>query len=77
DLEGLWQVASEPISKYELLGLINRIYGLDVTLERDEAFHCDRRLDGSRFRARTGWSAPPWEAMIRAMREDREAAPGR
>ena len=50
DLDGLWQVASEPISKYDLLGIVNRVYGLGITIERDAEFHCDRRLDGGRFR---------------------------
>jgi dTDP-4-dehydrorhamnose reductase len=73
-LDGLWQVASDPISKYDLLGIVNRVYGLGISIERDEAFHCDRRLDGSRFRARTGWSAPSWETMVEAMRADYDAS---
>jgi dTDP-4-dehydrorhamnose reductase len=69
-LEGVWHVASEPISKYELLQILNKHYSLGVTLERDEKFFCDRRLDGSNFAKRTGFSAPGWDTMIRQMRED-------
>ena len=76
DLDGLWQVASEPISKYDLLGIVNRVYGLGITIERDDEFHCDRRLDGGRFRTRTGWSAPSWETMIAAMQVDHAQPPG-
>lgn len=67
DLHGLWHVSSDPISKYDLLGLINAAYGLGVTIDRDEDFHCDRRLDSSRFRAATGYAPPSWPQMIADM----------
>lgn len=76
DLEGVWQVAADPISKYDLLHLINRIYGLGIRIDRDEAFHCDRRLDGAAFRERTGWEAPPWPAMVASMHADYVASGG-
>ena len=38
DLCGVWQVSSDPISKYDLLRMVNRVYGLGVRIERDEAF---------------------------------------
>ena len=69
-VDGVWHVASEPISKYELLQIVNTHYGLGVTLERDEKFLCDRRLDGSAFAKRTGFSAPGWDAMVRQMHDD-------
>jgi dTDP-4-dehydrorhamnose reductase len=67
---GLWHVASDPISKFELLGIVNEIYGAGVDIARDETFVCDRRLDGSRFRAETGIAPPPWRKMIENMRSD-------
>jgi dTDP-4-dehydrorhamnose reductase len=70
NLEGVWHVASEPIAKYDLLRIVNRQYGLGVEIAADDEFHCDRRLDGGRFAAATGYRAPPWEAMIAAMRAD-------
>jgi dTDP-4-dehydrorhamnose reductase len=70
DLDGIWHVASEAISKYELLMLVNRHYGLGIELTRDDSVVIDRRLDGSRFRTRTGFSAPSWDAMIAQMRAD-------
>ncbi|MCP3367777.1 dTDP-4-dehydrorhamnose reductase family protein [Bradyrhizobium cajani] len=70
DVDGVWHVASEPISKYELLQIVNAQYGLGVTLERDEKFLCDRRLDGSNFAKRTGFRAPDWHAMIKEMHDD-------
>jgi dTDP-4-dehydrorhamnose reductase len=70
DLDGLWNVASDAIDKYELLTLVNRHYRLGIALARDDSPVIDRRLDGSRFRARTGFSAPGWDAMIAEMRAD-------
>lgn len=69
-LEGVWQVSSDPISKYDLLNLLNRSYDLGVTIEKDEKFVCDRSLDSTRFRARTNWQPPSWEAMIQGLRDD-------
>jgi dTDP-4-dehydrorhamnose reductase len=69
-LHGIWHVASDPITKYELLALINRHFGLGIELMRDEKFVMDRRLDGNRFRALTGFSAPDWDAMIAEMHAD-------
>jgi dTDP-4-dehydrorhamnose reductase len=70
ELDGLWHVASAPISKYELLELVNRHYRLAIALDRDTNVAVDRRLDGGRFQARTGFSAPTWDAMIAEMSED-------
>lgn len=70
ELAGLWQVSSDPISKFELLGLINRAYDLGVSIEPDSAFHCDRRLDSSLFRAATGFTPSSWPEMIDEMHND-------
>lgn len=69
DLDGLWQVASQPIDKFSLLAKINVAYGLGIALDRDESFHCDRRLDGGRFAAATGIIPIDWDEMIAAMRD--------
>ena len=69
-LSGIWHVASAPITKYELLKLVNRHYDLGIDLACDEKFTIDRRLDGSRLRARTGYSPPSWDDMISNMRAD-------
>ena len=69
-LSGVWQVSADPIDKCSLLELVNQVYGLGVRIEPDETFHCDRRLDSSRFRTITGWSPPSWQAMVEAMHAD-------
>lgn len=63
-LHGLYHVAAQPISKYDLLALIRDRLRLPTVIERDEMFECDRSLDGSRFSRDTGYVPPAWEAMI-------------
>jgi dTDP-4-dehydrorhamnose reductase len=66
-IRGLYHVAAQPISKYDLLSLVRDRLSLPITIERDETFECDRSLDASRFHQDTGYSPPAWEAMIDEM----------
>lgn len=69
-LAGVWNIGTDPISKFDLLGIVNRAYELGITIDRDESFSCDRRLDSSAFRKRTGHVPAPWEKMIAEMHAD-------
>ncbi len=72
DLRGLYQVASTPIDKYNLLlRLRDRMHltdELDVT--PDDSFVCDRSLRGDRFAAATGITVPSWDEMLVAFAAD-------
>ena len=70
ELSGVWHVAADPISKHDLLCLINDVYDLGVAIEPDDSVVCDRSLDGSRFASKTEFVAPPWRAMIEEMAQD-------
>jgi dTDP-4-dehydrorhamnose reductase len=70
ELEGLYHVASEPISKYDLLSKIKDAAGLDLTIEPSDEPRLDRSLDGSRFLRATGIAVPSWDAMISALAKD-------
>ncbi len=63
-LSGMWHVSAEPIDKYTLLSRLAELLGWDVDLTPSEDLVIDRSLDGSRFRERTGWTPPTWEAML-------------
>ncbi len=69
-LNGLYHVSSDPISKYDLLRLVNDVYQLGVTIEKDDEFVCDRSLDSTRFRKATGWRPEAWKTMIVEMNRD-------
>ena len=65
DLHGVWQVASQPINKYDLLVEFSRKLGrTDVEIVPDDEFVCDRSLRGERFEAATGYRAPTWDEML-------------
>lgn len=70
ELSGVWHVAAEPINKFELLQLIKQTYGLDVQIDGDDTFTCDRSLDASRFRMAAGYRPPSWQEMIKRLHED-------
>lgn len=70
DLQGIWHLASEPISKFDLLTLVKQTYGLATEIVPDESFVCDRSLNGSRFREATGLQPPSWSQMIGQMYAD-------
>jgi dTDP-4-dehydrorhamnose reductase len=70
DLSGQYNVSSDPISKFDLLQLTNRVYSLGIAIEPDDDFICDRSLDSSRFRQATGFHPPAWPDMIQEMFTD-------
>lgn len=70
DLQGLYHLSSEPINKFDLLNLVNKEYGLEVTIEAEEDFAIDRSLDSTRFRRETGFKPQNWEEMIKIMAGD-------
>lgn len=69
-LSGIWQVSGDPIDKFSLLELVNKVYRLGIHVEPDETFQCDRRLDSSYFREATNWAPPTWQSMIESMQAD-------
>ena len=73
-LSGLWHVSSAPISKFDLLCLVRDTYRKDIQINPDTEFHCDRRLDSTRFREATGFTPAPWADMIDTMHAAHVAA---
>lgn len=63
-LTGLFNVASEPISKYDLLNLAKESFQVDVTLHKEEGFSVDRSLNGEKFKAATDYVPPTWSTMM-------------
>lgn len=67
ELSGIYHVAAQPISKFDLLSLVANIYGKEIDMIPDDRVVLDRSLDGSRFRAATGYVAPAWPELIEVM----------
>jgi dTDP-4-dehydrorhamnose reductase len=75
DLSGIYHVASEPITKYELLQRLNVAFSLGLEIMPDAAVACNRQLDDSRFRAATGLPRPAWSELVEDLVRDHGALP--
>jgi dTDP-4-dehydrorhamnose reductase len=69
-LAGLFHVATDPISKYDLLNKIKQCYRLDVNIEPNYDFRCDRSLHSEAFLERTGWVIPDWDSLLADLAAD-------
>ena len=64
-LSGVWQVASEPINKHDLLVRFSEILGRDdISIVPDDAVRIDRSLSPVAFEEATGYHAPGWNEML-------------
>jgi dTDP-4-dehydrorhamnose reductase len=70
ELEGVYQVSSEPINKFELTKLFDKYYQAGIEIEPDRDFKIDRSLNSDKFRALTGFNPDSWESMVKKMAAD-------
>lgn len=71
ELNGLYHVGAEPISKADLLTLIARQYGKSIKISSDATLVIDRSLNSERFTRATGYKAPSWTQLIELMHATR------
>lgn len=71
DLSGVYHVASQAISKYDLLKLVAKVYGKSIEILPDDSVAIDRSLNAERFRQATGYVPPAWPELISHMFESR------
>jgi len=67
DIKGLIQISSPKINKFDLLNLIKNQYGLNIIINQDTDFICDRSLDSTYFRTVTDITIPEWDELIYKM----------
>ncbi len=67
DLSGLYHVSAAPISKLDLLRLVAEVYNKAIEVVPDDKLVIDRSLNAEKFRAATGYEAPPWPVLVRKM----------
>lgn len=70
DLQGLFHVAGERISKLELLRLLAVAYGRDVDVVPNASLVIDRSLDARRFWGRLDRQPPPWPTLVAQLAAD-------
>jgi dTDP-4-dehydrorhamnose reductase len=66
-LHGLYHVAGEAITKYDLLVMLNEAFDASVAITPDDSVVIDRTLDATRCRSATGLVPPAWPEMIAAL----------
>jgi dTDP-4-dehydrorhamnose reductase len=65
ELNGLYHVAADPISKFDLLTMLaDRLGRRDVTVVGVDDPILDRSLDAGRLRAATGYEPPDWATLV-------------
>lgn len=74
-LTGLYQVAAEPITKYELLLKLRDTFQLPLEVEPDDVVVVDRSLVAERFWKTIGSLPPDWPAMLEALAADQTGYP--
>jgi dTDP-4-dehydrorhamnose reductase len=67
EMRGLYHISARPIAKLDLLQLIAKIYGKNITIAFDQTFALDRSLNSRRFTQATGYVAAEWPELIALM----------
>jgi dTDP-4-dehydrorhamnose reductase len=76
NLNGLYHVATRPISKFDLLQLVAKRYGKTIELIPDDRAAPNRSLVAARFENATGYVAPDWPTLVDLMYSDRFGSRG-
>ncbi len=66
-LAGVYHVAAQPISKFDLLQIIAEVYGKKIEIMPSDQLVIDRSLNADRFNNATGYMAPSWPELIKIM----------
>lgn len=69
DLKGIIHIASEPISKYNLLKIIAKEYKKNIEILPNDVMKVDRSLNGSYFNNLTGYKPKSWSKLIESMNQ--------
>ena len=68
NLFGLVQVSSKPISKFDLIEMINQIYDLNIDLIPNFDITSNKTLSREFFLSQTGLKSPSWSEQINQMK---------
>jgi len=70
NLEGTYQLSSEPISKYDLLCLAKTHFKLDVEIEKFDNYVSDKTLICDKYKKATGFQPASWDEMMKELASD-------
>jgi dTDP-4-dehydrorhamnose reductase len=69
NLNGLFNIAGQTISKFQLLKIIADVYQKPIEIIPNELINIDRSLDASKFNKLTGYESQPWPELVKAMHD--------
>jgi len=70
NLSGIYNVASKPISKFELLRLINDNFDLGLIINDDKTVISNKTLNASKIEKEIGLQPPSWDELIFELKKD-------
>ncbi len=71
ELYGIYHIASQPISKYELLKIISDVYEKEIAIIQDDQVVINRSLNSDRFKIATKFECPTWLGLIKEMHKQK------
>lgn len=69
-LSGLYQVSSQPISKYDLLKQINYAFELNMRIVEDATYASQKILISDKLKRKIGFVCPGWFEMVDELTKD-------
>ena len=63
-LNGIYNVSSEPISKFDLISKINKHFKLNIDIDADSSFFSNKSLNSSKFFLKSNIDKPDWDEML-------------
>ena len=69
-LSGIYNVSTEPISKYDLLILLTKAFNCEVEISNDDSYVSRKDLISNKFYRESGFSVPNWAELAQELKED-------
>lgn len=68
NLFGLYHLSVNPISKFDLLSIINKVYNRSISIVPENEIKIDRSLNSTKFQSQTDYKIPSWDSLIGEMK---------
>jgi len=72
DLNGIYNISSPAISKYDLITKINTYFNLNIEIEMDSSYYSNKSLNSNKFFSETNFKKPNWDGMLNDLYLDSE-----
>jgi dTDP-4-dehydrorhamnose reductase len=70
NLNGIYNISSNPISKYDLLKLFNEYFEINAKIEMDNGYSSNKNLISEKFYNEIGIKQPNWEDLLTQLKDD-------